>query len=71
MRVPPQPPTLTRAQRRVKHQRLWAACRACLVEAPAGPSRTASGAPASGTDRWQVKTAGGVHADDGARTSLR
>jgi len=32
-------PTLTRAQQHVKHQRLWAACRACLVEAPAGPAR--------------------------------
>jgi hypothetical protein len=32
-------PTLTRAQQHVKHQRLWAACRACLAEAPAGPAR--------------------------------
>ncbi len=32
-------PTLTRAQQHVKHQRLWAACRACLVDAPAGPAR--------------------------------
>ena len=38
-RTPSQPPILTRAQQHVKHQRLWAACRACLVEAPAGPAR--------------------------------
>jgi hypothetical protein len=38
-RLPSQPPTLTRAQQHAKHQRLWAACRGCLVEAPAGPAR--------------------------------
>jgi hypothetical protein len=38
-RTPSQPPTLTRAQQHVKHQRLWAACRGCLMEAPAGPAR--------------------------------
>jgi hypothetical protein len=38
-RTPGQPPTLTRAQQYARHQRLWAACRACQVEAPAGPAR--------------------------------
>jgi hypothetical protein len=32
-------PTLTRAQQHVKHQQMWVVCRACLVEAPAGPAR--------------------------------
>jgi hypothetical protein len=39
VRTPSQPPTLTRARQHLKHQRLWAVCRACLVEAPAGPAR--------------------------------
>jgi hypothetical protein len=55
---------LTRAEQHARHAALWAACRACLIEAPAGPARATAveGAPARRVSPYADQSVAGLPA---------